>query len=127
MRLACPAAFLLLITLLYIAVHHLTGLAIPCVFHLITGLYCPGCGTGRMFFAILRLDFYAAFRANPYVFVLIPIFTIYFFAEIRAYLKGQPRKVSRAEYTFFIFVLAGLIIFGVLRNIPYFSYLAPSA
>ncbi|NLT12039.1 MAG: DUF2752 domain-containing protein [Clostridiaceae bacterium] len=126
MRLARPAAFLFFIVILYIAVHHLTGYGLPCLFHLITGLYCPGCGTGRMFFAILRLDFSSAFRANPYVFILIPIFSIYYIAEIRAYLKGQSRKASRSEYISLFFILAGLIIFGVLRNIPYFSFLAPS-
>lgn len=124
-RLAWPAAFLFFIALIYITVHYLTGFSLPCMFHMITGLYCPGCGTGRMFFAILRLDFYAAFRANPYVFILIPIIAIYYIAEIRAYISGRQRKQSRPEKVFFVILLVGLILFGILRNIPYFSFLAP--
>ena len=44
---------------------NLTHLSIPCPFHAITGLQCPGCGVTRMCLALLRLDVSGAWSANP--------------------------------------------------------------
>ena len=38
-----------------------------------TGVPCPGCGMSRAVFALLRLDFAAAFRYHPMIFVLPPV------------------------------------------------------
>ena len=38
-----------------------------------TGVPCPGCGLSRALFALLRLDFAAAFRYNPMIYVLPPV------------------------------------------------------
>lgn len=38
-----------------------------------TGVPCPGCGLSRAAMALLRLDFDAAFRYHPMVFVLPPV------------------------------------------------------
>ena len=62
--------------IIYIVFNSLTGIGIPCVFHLITGLNCPGCGVSRMIISIINLDFEAAFRYNAALFVLSPVFLI---------------------------------------------------
>ena len=38
-----------------------------------TGVPCPGCGLSRALFALLRLDFAAAFRYHPMIYVLPPV------------------------------------------------------
>ena len=38
-----------------------------------TGVPCPGCGMSRAAFALLRLDFMAAFRYHPMICVLPPV------------------------------------------------------
>ena len=38
-----------------------------------TGVPCPGCGLSRAVYALLRLDFAAAFRYHPMVYVLPPV------------------------------------------------------
>ena len=48
----------------YLIFVSLTGLGIPCPFHAVTGLHCPGCGVTRMCVALARLDFAAAWDAN---------------------------------------------------------------
>ena len=40
---------------------------IPCVFHLVTGAYCPGCGGTRAVKAFLRGDFADSFRYHPLI------------------------------------------------------------
>lgn len=104
-----------------------TGQALPCMFHFITGLYCPGCGSGRMFLSIFRLDFYQAFRYNPAVFAMLPIFAIIFIIHLIAYLRNKKMVASKLEKAIFIILIVVLILFGIARNLPIFAYLAPTA
>lgn len=97
-----------------------TSFYIPCLFHWLTGYYCPGCGVTRMFFAILKLNFYQAFRFNPLVFILLCLFIMYMLIKVIFKINYViPKRVY--------YVLIGIIIlFGILRNIPLFSFLKPT-
>ena len=101
------------------------GFVIPCIFHRITGFYCPGCGVTRMCINIIKLDFYSAFRSNPAVFVIVPFLAIIFAVRAYSYLKYGTAKHEKWMTVIEITSLTILIIFGVLRNIPSFSFLAP--
>lgn len=118
---------LLLIGTIYLIWYRLTHIGIPCLFHLVTGLYCPGCGISRMFLAIIRLNFSHAFKSNCFVFILLPYGI---FAYIRHYVFMIRGKVYRRK-EFNRYVLIGIIIaalaFGVIRNIPQFYFLRPQA
>ena len=98
--------------------------SIPCVFYKITGFYCPGCGITRMFFSILRFDFYQAFRFNPFVFILIITYLLYFLIYIIVKLVKKKEIIICKKIYYILVVLA--VIFGILRNIDYFSFLAPT-
>jgi hypothetical protein len=37
----------------------------PCLFHRLTGLWCPACGATRAFHQLARGNFMAAFHFNP--------------------------------------------------------------
>ena len=89
---------------------------IGCPIKLILHLYCPGCGITRMFLSILRLDFYQAFRYNPLVFILIPLILIN---------KIFIKETNIQKLIWWILLII-VIIFGILRNISIFSYLAPT-
>jgi hypothetical protein len=43
-----------------------------CVFHELTGLQCPGCGTTRALHHLLHGDIAGAFRLNAMLFVVAP-------------------------------------------------------
>jgi hypothetical protein len=43
-----------------------------CVFHTLTGLQCPGCGTTRALHHLLHGDVAGAFRLNAMLFVVAP-------------------------------------------------------
>lgn len=98
----------------------LSNISIPCIFHEITNLYCPGCGITRMFKAILQLDFYQALRFNPLVFIYLIGYIIYLFIEVIL------KKKIKLNNKFIIILLIITIIYGVIRNIPIFSYLQPT-
>ena len=93
---------------------------IPCLFHEITNLYCPGCGITRMFLALFKLDFYQAFRYNPLVFILLILSIVYFLVKKIGKLNF---KLPNYIYYYLLFIV---IIYGILRNIPLFSFLAPT-
>ena len=41
--------------------------AVPCLFHRMTGFYCPGCGGTRSFFSLCRGDIWTSFQYYPLV------------------------------------------------------------
>ena len=54
----------------------------PCLFHLVTGAYCPGCGGTRALLALLHGRLADSIRLNPlvlYMAVSIPSFLLYRF------------------------------------------------
>lgn len=102
-----------------------TGLYIPCVFRLVTGFYCPGCGSTRLAAALIEGRFMTAFRSNEALFLILPFLTIIFIKYLIRYIKGIQRSTTRTEKIVTGIMLAGVIAFGIMRNIPYFSYLRP--
>ena len=56
-----------------------------------TGVPCPGCGLSRALFALLRLDFAAAFRYHPMIYVLPPV-ALYVLFEKKPLLGSKSRE-----------------------------------
>ncbi|MCR8634236.1 DUF2752 domain-containing protein [Paenibacillus sp. N5-1-1-5] len=96
-----------------------TGIEIPCVFHELTGFYCPGCGMTRAVLSLLKLDFYQAFRYNPLLFLILPMYITYTIAN-----KKQMPRISNVIMSVMLIVT---LASGLLRNIPAFVWLAPTA
>ena len=103
------------------------GIVIPCVFHEITGLYCPGCGITRMILSILKLDFYQAFRYNNLIFVFLPLILVYVCDFLIKWIKSDPNYLYKktSDKIWFILLIITLL-FGVFRNVPAFDYLIPT-
>ncbi len=99
----------------------------PCPFHLITGLYCPGCGSLRAIHALLHGRILSALDLNPLMVVSIP-FLGYGFISLALYKimgRGLPQLIKHPLWIWSI--LALIIVYTILRNIPFypFSVLAP--
>lgn len=93
----------------------LTGKGLACVVNSSTGLLCPGCGSSRMFLALLRLDFGAAWRHNPVVLVLFCLWNL-IAGEV---FLGKPAFVRRSAFLYgALAVSVGvLVLFGIVRNL----------
>ena len=91
-----------------------------CPIKALTGLNCPGCGITRMFVALFHGNIYQAFRYNPLVFIELPIIAILFL------LYRFNKKSRKVVNILFIILLVITIVYGVLRNIPFFYFLAPT-
>ena len=95
-----------------------TKLYIPCVFKLLTGFKCPGCGITHMLVALFHCDFSAAFYSNEMLFVALPFAAAFYIADEICYIKNGKRikRTGLTDVLQYIF-LALLIIFGIVRNI----------
>ena len=100
--------------LLYTASLQLTGRLLPCFFHELTGLLCPGCGTTHMFLALARGELGVAFFANPLMLILLGLWLL--IAALIA--LGRPSFIRAPRFLFgalWTCVLA-MAVFMVLRN-----------
>ena len=93
----------------------LTGLSIPCLFHEITGLKCPGCGATHMATYMAQFRFKAAFHANPLLFFMIPLLLLMLAVKI-IFLPPQLEAGSRVLTGIMSVFIVLLVVFGVVRN-----------
>lgn len=103
------------IVLFYIL--NLNGIGIPCLFHRITGLLCPGCGNSRAALALLRLDFFSALKYNllfPVEFFYIA--WVYFFC-CRNYLSGGHFSYKPPVLVVDVIILILVLIWWIVRNL----------
>jgi len=95
-----------------------------CQFHLLTGLYCPGCGATRAAYQLLHGNLLVALHDNA-LFVLalaaLGIRGVWFLKQ-----RFSHRTVRYFTPPVALWVLLGVaLVFAVLRNLPAFSFLAP--
>lgn len=110
------ALIILFIGALYAFAIHILGRGIPCLFNLVTGFKCPGCGVTRMCLSLLRLDFAAAFAENQVLFCLIPIMLLVAARLIYLYVKKGTVQ-DRLTRPLIIMMIAVLLVWGVVRNV----------
>ena len=102
------------------------GSGMTCPFYRLTGLYCPGCGSGRAVQALYHGHLIQAVRYNillpilglPSLVVLIHEYLRFVFPA----LKLKPVFVSQAVIKAVIVIVTA---FWILRNVPALSILAP--
>lgn len=126
LRLAGWAGLILGIGLAYALFVHLTGWGVPCPFHTVTGLWCPGCGVTRMCLSLLRLDLRGAWRANPGLLLLLPFLLALLASLAWRYGKTGRMALSRLQSAAVWAMVGLMLLYGVLRNLPWFPGLAPS-
>jgi hypothetical protein len=88
-----------------------------CLLHSWTGLYCPGCGTGRAIEQLVHGHGLVALRLNPVMMVILPL----------AGALWVTGRLDRLKPAWIWTLLIVLVAFGVLRNLPWppFTWLAP--
>lgn len=119
------AGLILGIGLAYALLVHLTGWAVPCLFHTATGLWCPGCGVSRGCMAVLRGEWLAAIRANVGIAAIAPFAAGLLAVRCVRYVRTGKARGARWEEIAWLVLSGAMVVFGVLRNLPWFSFLAP--
>lgn len=98
---------------------------VSCLFHDLTGWYCPGCGTTRALHALVHGDLAGFVAMNP----LLPVLGVLLPALLLQGL-GRPLPLPRVIQQVLLsakFWIALIVGYWVLRNLPWwpFSWLAP--
>ena len=101
-----------LVVFLYLIFSFITGLSIPCAFHEITHLLCPGCGVTRMFKALLK-----AFYYNQLIFFSFPIFLVLFIDLVYCNFKNKKCLLLKIPNSVYYVYIVILLVFAVVRNI----------
>jgi hypothetical protein len=84
-----------------------------------TGLQCPGCGGLRAMHELSHGHIAASWRLNPFVISLLPVALWLGLREaVRAFTGRQwPGLVTRPVFGWLL--AAALVLFGILRNVPF--------
>lgn len=125
LQLVRKSACILLLGAAYDLFIRLTGWALPCPFRLLTHKYCPGCGVTRMAAALLRFDFYGAFRSNILIVILLPFLAVWGIWRCIRYIRSGSTSPTKPETAFMLLAAIALIVFAVLRNTDAFSFMQP--
>ena len=87
-----------------------------------TGFACPGCGLTRGFHALLHGDVWTALDFNA----LIPLFVLilgYVVASLLSLaIRGRAIVALEKNVTYLWILVAVLIAFGILRNLPFYPF-----
>lgn len=120
---------------LTIALHfrdpHTQGSWGGCPWLALTGQYCPGCGGLRAVNDLTNGDLVAAASSNLVFVVMVPLLVLWWLRWAgRAWSGTESQRAvagrtSQATMAWIIFFTVVTVAFGVLRNLPFGSWLAP--
>ncbi|NLW99354.1 MAG: DUF2752 domain-containing protein [Actinomycetales bacterium] len=95
-----------------------------CPVYTLTGLYCPGCGTARCLHSLVTGDVGGAFARNPLIPIVMVALAVAFVRWV--VLRWRGERFTWNPPTWLPITLgAGVLLFGVLRNLPGLEFLAP--
>ena len=95
-----------------------------CPFFALTGHFCPGCGSLRAMHALTQGDLAGAAGLNVLALASLPVLAVIWLGWVRRRWTGAPR--AQPAPAALIWALAvGVLVFGVIRNLPFGAALAP--
>lgn len=107
---------ILVCLVLYIGIYLLTDHGIPCVFRMITGLQCPGCGMTRALGALARGNLAEAVGYNLLSVTLCPLVLGYLILKSVKYIKSGSEEFSAFEILFLVFCFIFCVLYFMFRN-----------
>lgn len=97
-----------------------------CPILLVSGFWCPGCGGLRAAYDLLHGDVADALARNPLIFVAVPV-VLMFLTNLTARALGIKHVTVQQVRPWMLYsVLVALLVYGVLRNLPGWTFLSPA-
>ena len=110
-------ARIVLLGLAYALFIQCTGLGIPCVFRLVTGYRCPGCGMTHAAMALIHGQPKIAFRENPLSLSVVPLLLLYGAYRAEVYIRTARTDFRKWEIVFLGVLWVVVLLFWLLRNL----------
>lgn len=95
-----------------------TNFYVPCLFHLSTGLHCPGCGSTRAVSSFMHGDITIGLKNNLLIILWGPYLIYRLFLVIFSWIDGKQRVIWSPPSSTIIIFLIITIIYTILRNLP---------
>jgi hypothetical protein len=90
-----------------------------CVFHQMTGLWCPGCGLTRGIYQLLHGHIGAALSYNIFTPVAVAAIVVAWLGWLRVSWGALPIRIPQSAGRWLaITAPTALLVYGVLRNLP---------
>lgn len=97
-----------------------------CPWLALTGTYCPGCGGLRAVNDLTHFNLLAAASSNLLLVASLPFVALWWLRSFVDGWRGVRRHLSdRSAYVVLVVVLASTMVFWVVRNLPFASWLTP--
>ncbi|OZC68785.1 hypothetical protein CH306_11870 [Rhodococcus sp. 15-725-2-2b] len=103
-----------------------TSTYLPCPFHALTGLWCPGCGATRALGDLTRGDIAAAASSNVVAVMCVVVAVGLWGLWLRARWMQIPLTLPGPNRLAAAVMLALLTVFTVVRNTPWGTAIAPT-
>jgi len=122
-------ALMLILGYLYVISPSLREIVSPyhCLFYRATGMLCPACGGTRALIHLLNGRFILALKSNVLAVMIVPLVA---YSSIIAFRLAFDRNFSAGDIKISPILpwslLALVIIFWIVRNIPELSFLRPT-
>jgi len=115
-RVVLAAALFVCAGLLYALAVKIFHGGIPCVFHEITGLKCPGCGITHAMMCLLHFDFEGFIKANLFAPLIVIFLMTAFVSTSVKYIKTGVYRLSAVNSFIEVSFLISFIAWGFVRN-----------
>lgn len=105
-----------------------TNILFPkCPVYVLTGIYCPGCGSQRAMHELFNLNLVKSLSYNILATLFILLLVVDFCFSLLKIEKFRPYKLLNSYRYSSVIVLIVILLFTVLRNIPVmpFTLLSP--
>lgn len=92
----------------------LTGIIPPCLFHQVSGLYCPGCGGTRAVHALLEGDLIASFLYHPFVPYAAILYALFMLSHTVEWITAQKKSSHETRFTKGLSLKSSYLYAGIL-------------
>lgn len=98
------------------------GLGIPCIFKVLTGFSCPGCGATRMSVCFIHGQIKRGFYYNQIFPFILPILGIIYLKNMPKYLREDRFTLTKFDKYICIILICILYIYAIVRNLPFYPW-----
>lgn len=90
-----------------------------CMFHVMTGLDCPGCGGLRATHQLLHGNLRQALALNPLIFILLPFLGWMLLSWLVQEATGHKLRHPFRHPAWLWTLLGVVVVFSIVRNFPF--------